>query len=64
MRRLTDDRVAKLAEYDWASNKEVMSLAQEVKELRAVVKDFRRRNANGPLFYRNLYNRFKEIIGD
>lgn len=36
MHRLTDERVAKLAEYDCASNDEVMSLAQEVKELRAV----------------------------
>lgn len=64
MHRLTDERVAKLAEYDCARNDEVMSLAQEVKELRAVAKDFLRRNANGPLFYRDLYNRFKEIIGD
>lgn len=64
MHRLTDERVAKLAEYDCASNDEVMSLAQEVKELRAVVKDFLRRNKYGPLFYRDLYNRFKEIIGD
>lgn len=61
-RRLTNERVAKLAEYDCASNDEVMSLAQEVKELRAVAKDFLRRNANGPLFYRDLYNRFKEIV--
>ena len=44
MQRLSDDRVAKLAEYDCASNDEVMSLAQEVKELRAVAKDFLRRN--------------------
>lgn len=62
MHRLTDERVAKLAEYDCASNDEVMSLAQEVKELRAVAKDFLRRNKYGPLFYRDLYNVLRRLL--
>lgn len=36
--------------------------AKRADALEAVAKDFLRRNANGPLFYRDLYNRFKEIV--
>lgn len=38
--------------------------AKRAKDLEAVAKDFLRRNKYGPLFYRDLYNRFKEILGD
>lgn len=38
--------------------------AKRAKDLEAVAKDFLRRNKYGPLFYRDLYNRFKEVIGD
>lgn len=36
--------------------------AKRAKDLEAVAKDFLRRNKYGPLFYRDLYNRFKEIV--
>lgn len=36
--------------------------AKRAKDLEAVAKDFLRRNKYGPLFYRHLYNRFKEIV--
>lgn len=38
--------------------------AKRADALEAVAKDFLRRNKYGPLFYRDLYNRFKEVIGD
>lgn len=41
---------------------ELVDLRERYKQLEAVAKDFLRRNANGPLFYRDLYNRFKEIV--
>lgn len=36
--------------------------AKRADALEAVAKDFLRRNKYGPLFYRDLYNRFKEIV--
>ncbi len=43
---------------------ELVDLRDRYSQLEAVAKDFLRRNKYGPLFYRDLYNRFKEIIGD
>lgn len=43
---------------------ELVDLRDRCEALEAVAKDFLRRNKYGPLFYRDLYNRFKEIIGD
>lgn len=36
--------------------------AKRADALESVAKDFLRRNKYGPLFYRDLYNRFKEIV--
>lgn len=41
---------------------DLQEAARRAEALEAVAKDFLRRNANGPLFYRDLYNRFKEIV--
>lgn len=43
---------------------ELVDLRDRYSQLEAVAKDFLRRNKYGPLFYRDLYNRFKEVIGD
>ena len=41
---------------------ELVDLRDRYSQLEAVAKDFLRRNKYGPLFYRDLYNRFKEIV--
>lgn len=49
----------------WAhTEKKAQELRDRCEALEAVAKDFLRRNKYGPLFYRDLYNRFKEVIGD
>ncbi|WZL04436.1 hypothetical protein QCMSULEJ_CDS0086 [Escherichia phage KS_W4] len=47
----------------WAhTEKKAQELRDRCEALEAVAKDFLRRNKYGPLFYRDLYNRFKEIV--
>lgn len=43
---------------------ELADLRERYNTLEAIARDFVRRNANGPLFYRDLYKRFEEALGD
>lgn len=49
----------------WAhTEQKAQELRDRCEALEAIARDFMRRNANGPLFCRDLYNRFKEVLGD